>query len=37
MKKTKNKKKEPRLNTGGHDRPFWKNNSKEKRLGNKHR
>jgi len=32
MKKTKNKEKEPRPNTGGHDRPFWKNNSKKKKV-----
>jgi hypothetical protein len=35
--KKKNKEKEPKPNTGGHDRPFWKENSKDKRSGNKHK
>jgi len=33
----KNKEREPKPNTKGHDRPFWKNNSKDKRSGNKHK
>jgi len=33
----KNKEKEPKLNIGGHDRLFWKDNSKDKRSGNKHK
>jgi hypothetical protein len=35
-KMKKNKEKEPKPDTGGHDRLFWKNNSKDKRSGNKH-
>jgi len=35
MKKTKTKKESPSPTLGGHDRPFWKNNSKDKRSGNK--
>ena len=33
----KNKKRELKPNTGGHDKPFWKDNSKDKRSGNKHK
>jgi len=33
----KNKEKEPKPNTREHDRPFWKDNSKDKRSGNKHK
>jgi hypothetical protein len=30
MKKKKNKEKGPKPNTGGHDRPFWKEIQKKK-------
>jgi hypothetical protein len=36
MKKTENKEKEPKPDTGGHGKPFWKEIQK-KRSGNKHK